>query len=99
CVITGQDKPCVGILAWPNISAAKEIAGDLSLSSQQQILASEKVRAFVRERFAEHNRTCSGSSCRIKRVLLMAEPPSIDGNEITDKGYVNQRATLERRAK
>jgi feruloyl-CoA synthase len=28
----------------------------------------------------------------------MAEPPSIDGHEITDKGYVNQRATLERRA-
>ena len=27
----------------------------------------------------------------------MAEPPSIDGHEITDKGYVNQRATLERR--
>jgi feruloyl-CoA synthase len=28
----------------------------------------------------------------------MTEPPSIDGHEITDKGYVNQRATLERRA-
>jgi feruloyl-CoA synthase len=31
-------------------------------------------------------------------VILMAEPPSLDANEITDKGYVNQRATLERRA-
>ena len=28
----------------------------------------------------------------------MTEPPSIDGHEITDKGYINQRATLERRA-
>jgi feruloyl-CoA synthase len=28
----------------------------------------------------------------------MAEPPSIDGNELTDKGYINQRAGLERRA-
>ena len=27
----------------------------------------------------------------------MAEPPSVDGHEITDKGYINQRATLERR--
>lgn len=27
----------------------------------------------------------------------MTEPPSIDAGEITDKGYVNQRATLERR--
>jgi feruloyl-CoA synthase len=28
----------------------------------------------------------------------MSEPPSIDANEITDKGYMNQRAVLERRA-
>jgi feruloyl-CoA synthase len=27
----------------------------------------------------------------------MSEPPSIDANEITDKGYMNQRAVLERR--
>jgi len=31
-------------------------------------------------------------------VLLLTEPPSIDGNELTDKGYINQRAGLERRA-
>ena len=31
-------------------------------------------------------------------VLLMAEPPSIDGRELTDKGYINQRVTIERRA-
>jgi feruloyl-CoA synthase len=30
--------------------------------------------------------------------MLMVEPPSIDGNELTDKGYINQRAGLERRA-
>jgi feruloyl-CoA synthase len=34
---------------------------------------------------------------KVRRVLLMTEPPSIDGNELTDKGYINQRATLERR--
>ena len=30
--------------------------------------------------------------------MLMAEPPSIDANEIADKGYVNQAATRARRA-
>jgi feruloyl-CoA synthase len=30
--------------------------------------------------------------------LLVAEPPSLQAGEITDKGYVNQRAVLERRA-
>ncbi len=34
---------------------------------------------------------------RVRRVMLMAEPPAVDGHEITDKGYINQRATLERR--
>ncbi len=33
----------------------------------------------------------------MKRVILMAEPPSVDGHEITDKGYINQRATMDRR--
>ena len=39
-----------------------------------------------------------GSSTYAARALLMAEPPSIDANEITDKGYINQRAVLSRRA-
>jgi len=99
CVIAGHDKPFVGILAWPNFAAAKEICADASRSSPEEVIQSPKVRAFVRERFTEYNRTCGGSSTRIKRVMLMLEPPSIDGHEITDKGYVNQRATLERRKK
>ncbi|MBV9061971.1 MAG: AMP-binding protein [Alphaproteobacteria bacterium] len=97
CVISGLDKPFIGLLAWPNISAAKDIAGDDSLSGAEAVLQSPKVQAFLRERLAEHNKQCGGSSGRIRRAMLMLEPPSIDGNEITDKGYVNQRATLERR--
>jgi feruloyl-CoA synthase len=30
-------------------------------------------------------------------VLILAEPPSIDVGETTDKGYINQRAVLEAR--
>jgi hypothetical protein len=52
----------------------------------------------VRARLVAHNRRLSGSSMRIARVLLLAEPPSLDANEITDKGYVNQRAARERRS-
>ena len=39
-----------------------------------------------------------GSSSYATRALLMSEPHSIDGGEITDKGYTNQRAVLLRRA-
>jgi feruloyl-CoA synthase len=39
-----------------------------------------------------------GSSTHPTRLLVMQEPPQIDAGEITDKGYINQRAVLERRA-
>ncbi len=97
CVVCGQDKPFVALLAWPNLTAAKEIAGDPALSGPEQIVAHSKVREFVRKHFVEYNKNCGGSSGRVKRVLLMVEQPSIDGHEITDKGYVNQRATMDRR--
>jgi feruloyl-CoA synthase len=97
CVVCGQDKSYVALLAWPNMAAAKEICADASRTSPEEIIRSPKIKEFVRARIAEHNATCGGSSGRIKRVMLMLEPPSVDGHEITDKGYVNQRATLERR--
>jgi feruloyl-CoA synthase len=95
CVVCGQDKPYVALLAWPNIAAVKAIAG--GESDPAKIVADPRVREAVREKFAAHNSACGGSSGRVKRVLLMTEPPSVDGHEITDKGYINQRATLERR--
>ncbi|HEY0302944.1 MAG TPA: AMP-binding protein [Rhizomicrobium sp.] len=94
CVVCGQDKPFVGLLAWPVAAAAKELCGS---SDPAVIVADPKVRAAVREKFAAYNKAQSGSSTRVRRVILMAEPPSVDGHEITDKGYVNQRATMDRR--
>jgi len=42
-------------------------------------------------------RQSTGSANRIARALLLAEPPSIDKGEITDKGSINQRAVLKHR--
>ncbi|HEX2569387.1 MAG TPA: feruloyl-CoA synthase [Polyangia bacterium] len=55
-------------------------------------------RGEVAPRLAEYNRAHPGSSQRVARALLLGEPPSIDAGEITDKGYINQRAVLARRA-
>jgi feruloyl-CoA synthase len=52
----------------------------------------------IAERLTAHNREHANSSQRIARALLMTEPPNIDAGEITDKGYVNQAAVLNRRA-
>jgi feruloyl-CoA synthase len=57
----------------------------------------EKLHARVAERLAAFNAGAGGSSRRIGRFLIMTDPPSIDAGEITDKGYVNQRATLDNR--
>jgi feruloyl-CoA synthase len=42
-------------------------------------------------------RQATGSANRIARALLLAEPPSIDKGEVTDKGSINQRAVLKHR--
>ncbi|HLX82121.1 MAG TPA: feruloyl-CoA synthase [Burkholderiales bacterium] len=55
------------------------------------------VRARLVQALKELSRE-GGSSTHPTRLLVMIEPPQIDGNEITDKGYMNQRAVLERRA-
>ena len=99
CVVAGLDKEYIAILAWPNMQAAREICADAALTTPDEILRSKPVVEYVRERLARHNKGAGGSSGKVARIMLMTEPPSIDGHEITDKGYVNQRATLERRAK
>jgi feruloyl-CoA synthase len=63
-----------------------------------ELAANEKVREALRSGLAAYNSENPGSSTRIKRVLILKEPPVVDANEITDKGYINQRAVLERRA-
>jgi feruloyl-CoA synthase len=57
------------------------------------------VLACLKKGLQAHNASCEGaSSRRIARAMFMVEAASIDGNELTDKGYINQRAGLERRA-
>ncbi|HEX2559202.1 AMP-binding protein [Phenylobacterium sp.] len=87
-VVAGQDKPFAGALIWPSPAALPSLGPD----------PLPKLNALLAERLAAFNAQAGGSSRRIGRFLVMTEPPSIDAGEITDKGYVNQRATLERRA-
>jgi feruloyl-CoA synthase len=55
-------------------------------------------REALHAALAHHAATCTGSSTRIARIVILGEPASIDAGEITDKGYLNQRRILERRA-
>jgi feruloyl-CoA synthase len=82
-VITGQDRDEVGALVF--------------LSPAARDLAPEALRAKLAGALAALAAE-GGSSMHPVRLLVLEEPPSIDANEITDKGYINQRAVLGRRA-
>jgi feruloyl-CoA synthase len=82
-VITGHDRNEIGALVFLS-AAAKEMKPEVIRSRLCAALAKLKEEG--------------GSSTHPTRLLVVSEPPSIDANEITDKGYVNQRAVLERRA-
>jgi len=92
-VITGQDKPFIGAMLWPSPAGLAALVADQGPGTPL-----EKLVAILRDRLGAFNAAAGGSSRRIGRFTILTEPPSIDAGEITDKGYVNQRCTLERRA-
>lgn len=92
-VIAGQDKPYVAILAWPSQAALQTLAEAAPGSDPVPTL-----EGLVKERLEAFNAAAGGSSRRVGRFTILRSPPSIDAGEITDKGYVNQRATLTARA-
>jgi feruloyl-CoA synthase len=97
-LVAGQDRPFIALLAWPNLHACRQIVGNAE-ATYEDVIRHLEVIACLKRGLETHNCSCGGSSSlRVARAMLMVEPPSIDGNELTDKGYINQRAGLERRA-
>jgi feruloyl-CoA synthase len=90
-VIAGHDRAYVSALAWLDRGEALRLYG-----SDKVALEEPRLREHLANALAATNAGV-GSAARIARLLLLDEPPSIDAGEITDKGYINQRAVLERR--
>ena len=68
------------------------------LSPQAKELPPDELRRRIAQALGALQAEGGGSSQAVARALVLAEPPSADAGEITDKGYVNQRAVLQRRA-
>ncbi|MDB5620900.1 AMP-binding protein [Tardiphaga sp.] len=97
-LIAGQDRPWIGVLAWPNLAACRLLIGEPE-AGFAEVVKHPAVLASLKSGLEAHNAGTKGaSSKRIARAMFMVEPASIDGNELTDKGYINQRAGLQRRA-
>ena len=97
-VVAGHGGDDVRFLVFPNIAACRAHAGLPETAGVNDVLAHDKVRAAITQGLAKLKQQGANSSGHATRALLLAEPPSVDGGEITDKGYINQRAVLTRRA-
>lgn len=98
-VVTGHDRNTVGFLVFPNLPECRRLCPDLSADAAvEEVLAHPAVRTCVAQGLRTMRANGSGSSMFASNALLMAEPPSAEAGEITDKGYLNQRLVLNRRA-
>lgn len=95
-VVTGHDRHDAGLLLFPNLPACRAAIGAAPDAAAAEVLADPGLRGRLARALATVG--SGGGSTRIARALLVEEPPSIDSGEITDKGYINQRAVLDRRA-
>ena len=98
-VIAGEGRAHVAALLLLDIPACRAIVNDRAGTSALRDLASHpeieaRVLALLRRFSAER----PGSSTALSTAIVLDEPPSIDAQEITDKGSLNQRAVLRRRA-
>ncbi|MFZ1996862.1 MAG: feruloyl-CoA synthase [Solirubrobacteraceae bacterium] len=92
-VICGQDAGYVAAMAWVNQAEARRLTG----ATEDVALDDARLRSHLARALRTLNAD-AGSASRIERLLLLAEPPSLDAGEITDKGYLNQGRTLQCRA-
>jgi feruloyl-CoA synthase len=97
-VITGHDRDSVGMLAVPDVDACRRLAPELAEARVRDVAAHPAVRAAIAERLETFAAAATGSATRIDRAILIVEPLSLDHQEVTDKGSINQRAVLARRA-
>ncbi|QKV20084.1 feruloyl-CoA synthase [Oricola thermophila] len=95
-VITGHDRNEIGVLVFPD----RQALADAGYAPEEAggALTDPGLSAEIARRLAERARTATGSSTRVARALVMAEPASLGEGEMTAKGSLNARKVLTRRA-
>lgn len=96
-VLTGINLKEVGAMVFPS-AAVRTLANFPADAAMADVLASAPVIAQFQQIVNALAQAATGSANRIARLCLMAEPPTIDRGEVTDKGSINQRAVLTHRA-
>ena len=98
-VLAGAERDEVTALIFPDIEACRGIAPDLANDAPApHVLGDPRVRSAFAGKLASFAAARTGTSGRVVRAVLLAEPASLDIGEMTDKGSINQRAVLAHRA-
>jgi feruloyl-CoA synthase len=98
-VLAGADRDEVTALVFPDLDACRKLAPGLAADvPAAALLADPRVTAAFAGLLGTLAAVSRGSSSQICRAILLAEPPSLDIGEMTDKGSINQRAVLANRA-
>ena len=95
-VLTGINLKEVGALIFPT-QAIRALAGLPADAPMRAVVDSPAVQVHFQKVIDRLAADATGSASRIARAVLVAEPPSIDKGEVTDKGSINQRAVLKHR--
>lgn len=95
-LVAGLDRPYVGVLVWLNAANCRALTG-VEMTAAEAATDARILKA-LEAGLKAHNARNPGSSTQIRRLAAMIDPPSLEAGEITDKGYVNQALSLERRA-
>ena len=97
-VLAGAERDEVTALIFPDVDACRAIAADLASDAPvPHVLGDPRVRAAFARKLGGFAAASTGTSNRIVRAVLLAEPASLDIGEMTDKGSINQRAVLAHR--
>jgi feruloyl-CoA synthase len=97
-VVTGHGGNEVRFLVFPNVAACRAHAGLPDSADIADVIGHGTIRSAIAQGLAKLKAQSGNSSGHATRALLLAEPASVDGGEITDKGHINQRAVLTRRS-
>ncbi|MEY4889966.1 MAG: hypothetical protein RIQ75_1096 [Pseudomonadota bacterium] len=93
-VIVGEGRADVRALGWLRVADAQKLLAEAL--SPAELSIHPLVQDHISKALSRHNDTAGGQSRQVSALRLLVAPPT--GDEIADKGYINQREVQRRRA-